>query len=135
VYAKTLIPGPHPIPALMATTADADTLMPQLTDRGWVRFGERLPAAAAGQVVIGADRLQLLVDGQALLDDLNPYAPDGWWSAVDTLHGRCVVVIVRNGDVDLAHHQAGEQLAALIGTGRAVSAALPVVTNLTDQTN
>jgi hypothetical protein len=73
------------------------------------------------------DRLQLVVDDQALLDDLNPYAADGWWSAVDGMQGRCVVVIVREGDVNLAHHEAGDhhevgdQLAALMGTGRAVS--------------
>ena len=132
VYAKTLIPGPHPVPALMATTADPDILLPQLLDRGWALFGERPPAQAAGELVIGADRLQLVVDDQALLDDLNPYAPDGWWAAVDALQGRCVVVIAGNGDVDLAHHDAGTQLAALMGTGRAVFAALRVRTDLED---
>lgn len=132
VYAKTLIPGPHPIPALMATTDDADTLMPQLTDRGWVPFGDPLPNAAAGRLVVEGGRLQFVVDDQALLDDLNPWAPDGWWTAVDQLQGRCVVVIVRDGDVDLAHHQAGGQLAALMGSGRAVYAAVPVSTLLAD---
>ncbi len=87
VYAKTLIPGPHPVPALMATTDDADTLMPQLLDRGWALFGEALPQAPAGRLLVGSDRLHLLVDDQALLDDLNPYAPDGWWAAVDGLQG------------------------------------------------
>ena len=130
MYAKTLIPGPHPVPALMATTDDADVLMPQLLDRGWALFGEALPPAPAGRLVVGSDRLQLVIDDQALLDDLNPYAPDGWWAAVDELQGRCVVVITRHGDVDLSHHQAGEQLVALMGTGRAVFAALPVDTVL-----
>ena len=130
VYAKTLIPGPTPLPALMATTDDADVLVPQLLDRAWVLFGEPLPAAPAGRVVVGSDRLQLVVDGQVLLDDLNPWAPDGWWTAVDGLQGRCVVVIARDGDVDLAHHDAGAQLAALMGSGRAVFAALPVDTTL-----
>lgn len=114
----------------MITTDDADVLVPQLLDRGWAVFGEPLPAVAAGRVVVGSDRLQLVVEDQALLDDVNPYAPDGWWAAVDALQGRCVVVIVRDGDVDLAHHDAGEQLAALMGSGRAVFAALPVDTNL-----
>ena len=130
VYAKTLIPGPNAVPALMATTDDADILVPQLLDRGWALFGEPLPTAASGWLVVGADRLQLVVDDQALLDDLNPYAPDGWWAAVDGLQGKCVVVIARDGDVDLAHHDAGAQLAALMGTGRAVFAALPVETLL-----
>ena len=114
----------------MATTDDADVLVPQLLDRGWALLGEAPPSAAAGQLVVGSDRLQLVVDDQALLDDLNPYAPDGWWAAVDGLHGKCVVVIARDGDVDLAHHDAGAQLAALMGTGRAVFAALPVQTLL-----
>ena len=130
MYAKTLVPGPNPVPALMATTDDADILLPQLLDRGWALFGEPLPPAGTGRLAVGADRLQLVVDGQALLDDLNPYAPDGWWAAVDALQGRCVVVIVRAGDVDLAHHDAGAQLAALMGTSRAVFAALPVATVL-----
>ena len=70
VYAKTLIPGPHPVPALMATTDDADVLLPQLTARGCAPFGDPLPWSAAGEVVVGADRLQLVIDNQALLDDL-----------------------------------------------------------------
>ena len=129
MYAKTLIPGPNAVPALMATTDDADILLPQLLDRGWALFGEPLPTAA-GRLVVGSDRLQLVVDDQALLDDLNPYAPDGWWAAVDELQGKCVVVIARDGEVDLAHHDAGAQLAALMGTGRAVFAVLPVETLL-----
>lgn len=75
VYAKTLIPGPHPVPALMATTNDADVLLPQLLGRGWALFGEPLPQGAAGRLVVGADRLQLVIDDQALLDDLNPCTP------------------------------------------------------------
>jgi len=130
VYAKTLIPGPSPVPALMATTDEGDVLLPQLVDRGWAVFGEPLPAGGEGRVVVGSDRLQLVVEGQTLLDDLNPWAPDGWWAAVDGLQGRCVVVIVGDGDVDLAHQDAGEQLAALLGTGRAVFAALRVDTVL-----
>lgn len=126
VYAKTLIPGPQPIPALMATTNDANVLVPQLLERGWVSFGDPLPQQADGRLTIGPHRLQLVVDGQALLADENPFAPDGWWAAVDQMQGRCIVVIVHDGDVDLAHPQAGEQLAALLGTGRAVTAAVPV---------
>ena len=126
VYAKMLIPGPQPMPALMATTDDADVLVPQLLDRGWASFGDSLPQLAAGRLTIDPDRLQLVVDGQALLADENPFAPDGWWAAVDQMQGLCVVVIVRDGDVDLAHPEAGEQLAALVGTGRAVTAAVPV---------
>ncbi|HEY0239388.1 MAG TPA: hypothetical protein VGC37_12135 [Friedmanniella sp.] len=105
-------------------------LLPQLTARGWVPLGDPLPPEVEGQIVIGADRLRLVIDGQALLDDLNPYAPDGWWAAVDGRESRCLVVIFRSGDVDLASQYTGQQLAALVGTGRAVSASLPVATVL-----
>lgn len=115
----------------MSTASDAAVLLPQLLDRGWALWGEPPPpAAAAGELIIGADRLQLVIDGQALLEDVNPAAPDGWWAAVDGMAGRCVVVVTRPEDVDLTHHEAGAQLVALMGTGRAVFAALPVVTDL-----
>ena len=39
------------------------------------------------------------------------------------------MVITRHGDVDLSHHQAGEQLTALMGTSSEVFAALPVETH------
>lgn len=126
VYAKILVPGPPPMPALVATTDEADVLLPQLTERGWVPFGEPLPQASAGSLVVGPDRLRLVVDGQSLLDDVNPWSPPGWWAAVDQMRGRCLVVILRCGDVDLASPDAGERLAALVGTSRAVFAALPV---------
>ena len=130
MYAKTLVPGPRPVAALMATTNEADVLVPQLAARGWVPFGDPLKTAAEGQIVIGADRLRLVVAGQVLLDDLNPYAPDGWWTAVDQRQGRCLVVILRAGDVDLAADDAGEQLTALLGSNSSVSASLPVETCL-----
>lgn len=50
--------------------------------------------------------------------------------AVDALNGHCIVVMVRGGAVDLHSPQAGDQLAALLHTEHAVSAALPIVTNL-----
>jgi len=49
VYAKILVPGPHPIPALMATTDEADVLVPQLLERGWVRFGDALKPEDGGR--------------------------------------------------------------------------------------
>jgi hypothetical protein len=72
----------------------------------------------------------LVVADQALLDDLNPCAPDGWWAAVDQRQGRCLVVILRAEDVDLAADDAGEQIAALVGSDSSVSASLPVETYL-----
>ena len=125
---RTLVPGPQPTAALIATTDDADTLIPQLTARGWVPLGYPLPQTAQGQITIGADHLRLVVYGQALLDDLNPYAPDGWWAAIDQHHGQCLVVILPAVDIDLAADNAGEQIAALIGSRNSASASLPVKT-------
>ena len=39
--------------------------------------------------------------------------------------------MVRGGAVDLHHAEAGDQLAAILNTGCAVSAALPIITNIT----
>jgi hypothetical protein len=81
--------------------------------------------------LIGADRLCLAVDGQALLDDLNPYAPDGWWAAVDRRKGRCsMVVILRSEDADLFADNAGDQIAAQMGSGCSMYAWLPIMTFL-----
>ena len=130
VYAKTLIPGPNPVPALMATTDELTVLLPQLLERGWALFGDPPPLDPAGEVVIDSDRLRLVLDGRALLDDRNPTAPDGWWAAVDQLGSRCAVILCDQADVDLVHHAVEGQLAALVDTARAVFAALPVTTVL-----
>lgn len=137
MYAKTLVPGPPlDIPSLMATTAEAGVLLPQLKALGWNRFGDPVPSAPAGQLVISPDRLQLVVEDQTVLDDLNPVSPPGWWKAVEQLGGRCAVVVLRQGDVDLHQPESGERLRALMDTDRAVFAVLPVVTprNFDEQT-
>lgn len=128
MYAKTLVPGPpFASPSLIATTDEPDVLLPQLLACGWGRFGGPTPPAPSGQLVISPDRLQLIVQDQAVLDDFNPYSPPGWWAAVDQLGGQCVVVVVRDGDLDLHRPDAGDQLAALMDTDQAVFAVLPVV--------
>ena len=132
VYAKTLIPGTRPIPALMATSSQTEVLRPQLLQRGWVAFGQALRPGPAGELRIGVDRLQVVIDGDAILDDdANPASPEGWWAAVDILGGHCIVVILPTGTVDLTQSDAGNQLVALLNTDHALSAALPVVTSLT----
>lgn len=126
VHAKTLVPGPHPVPALMLTTPEPGTLLPELLERGWAPFGGPPGPDPAGEVVVGPDRVRVVVDGRTLLDDEDVTAPTGWWPAVEQLGHRCVVVVCAEGDVDLAHHQPDAQLAALVDSGRAVFAALPV---------
>lgn len=53
----TLIPHLHAVPSLLATAADADVV---LLDRGVGPDGGRPPSGAAGRLVIGADRLELV---------------------------------------------------------------------------
>ncbi len=128
MYAKTLVPGPPiDVPGITATTSEADVVMPQLLNRGWGIFGGPPPMNASGRVAITHHRLRVIVDDEAILDDdLNPASPPGWWKAVDAIGGRVTVVIVRAGDVDLECPSAGTQLRALLDTGRAVWAVLPV---------
>ena len=59
-------------------------------------------------------------------DDANPASPEGWWTAVDNLNGHCIVVVIREDTLDLRTPQAGDQLAALLHTDHALSAALPI---------
>ena len=133
MHAKALIVGAEPIPALMVTSSQTDVLRGHLLDRGWVPLGEPLQPAAAGELRIGVDRLQVVIRSDVLLDDdANPASPRGWWEAVDTLGGYCVVVLVREGAVDLTRPQTGDQLVDLLHTGHALSAALPVVTSLSE---
>lgn len=130
MYAKTLVPGPPPVPGLVGTTHDATVLIPQLLGLGWAVFGDPPPHRPIGELIIGADRLRLVVAGQALLDDANPAGPAGWWPAVDSLDGRCVVIVCADHHVNLPSPTLGPQLTALMGTGQAVYAALPVRTEL-----
>lgn len=127
MYAKTLIAGRPPVPGLVGTTLNPAVLLAQLLERGWSVFGEPPPRRPVGELVIDADRLQVIVDGQVLLDDTNSVGPDGWWSAVDALDGRCVVIVCADSDVNLAGGTLGQQLTALKNAGHgAVYAALPV---------
>jgi hypothetical protein len=72
---NTLIPGPHPVPALLAATDDADILLPQLLDRGWAFLGITIHrgGGSAGAALVGCSWSSTT----RLLDDLNPYAGDG----------------------------------------------------------
>ena len=133
MHAKTLIPGSRPIPALMATSNQTDLLWSQLLDRGWVAFGQTLLPGVTGELRIGVNRVQVAIDGDVVLDDdANSASPEGWWAAVDTLGGHCIVVIAASESVDLTEPDAGGQLVALLNTDHALSAALPVVTDLTE---
>lgn len=52
--------------------------------------------------MIGTDRLQLVVDDQALPRDPTFYAPDGWWPP-STASRAAARSSSRNGDIDLTH--------------------------------
>ena len=127
MYAKTLVLMPTgAIPMIAATTSALDVLASQLLSRGWGPFDGRSAPAGSGHLTVSHDRLQLLVDGQVLLDDLNPAAPDGWWAAVDGFAGRCVVVVVATGRLDLTRPDVGGQMVELMDEQAGVWAVLPI---------
>ena len=131
MYVKTLMHRMLTVPTLIATTDEGGALLPRLRSRGWGRFGGGVPQTPAGGLVVSEARLQLLVDGEVLLDDVNPPSPDGWWKAVDRFEGQCAVVVVRGGEVDLDERGLDAWLISLADTDRAVFAVLPVVTTIT----
>lgn len=133
MFAKTLIPGPHPVPALVAAVGGRDGLLGRLRDRGWAAFGATSPPATGDAVLVRGGHLQLVVDGEIVLDDLNPAAPTLWWSAVSDLQERCVAVVAAEEDLDLTGHEARDQLVGLLGSGRALAATVPVVASRLDQ--
>jgi hypothetical protein len=55
-----------------------------------------------------------------------------WWTAVEQLRGRCVVVICATGTSTSPTTSPATSSQPLIGSGRAVYAALPVTTLLPD---
>ena len=130
MYIKTVMHRMLTVPTLIATTEQADVLLPRLRSRGWGRFGGAVPQASVGEVVISDARLQLVVDGEILLDDVNPPSPAGWWKAVDQFEGQCAVLVVRDGEVDLHERGVDTWLNGLAHTDQAVFAVLPVVTSI-----
>lgn len=103
------------MPSLLSTTSEPE-LFEQLIDRGWAAYGaESGPGEpSTSRLYITHQSLQLVVEGQILLDDLDPTAPPGWWRAVDSFDGRCVVVVVRSEDVDLHDPNSGKTLQRLM---------------------
>lgn len=102
--AKALWPtGVLDIPLFLTTVSAGNPLIDQLHSRGWMPFGEDIAEAAVdAQLVINAAGISLVVERQDLLSDAaNPYAPPGWWQAVDRLRQHAVVVVLPHG-VDLA---------------------------------
>ena len=77
------------MPSLLSTTSEPE-LFEQLIDRGWAAYGaESGPGEpSTSRLYITHQSLQLVVEGQILLDDLDPTAPPGWWRAVDSFDGR-----------------------------------------------
>ena len=131
MYAKTLIPGPSPLPCLLATASDYDVLADQLRRRGWGVLGGPPPRDSAGLLKIGLRGVTLTVDGQALLDDdANPAGPAGWWSAVDAFGGRCCVQVVPADGLDLHADNLRDQLADLMAAGRGMVGIIPVALDL-----
>lgn len=126
MYAKTLVPGPLPTPTLTATTS-VDALFGQLLDSGWAHYGSPLVETASTRLLITHASLQLVVDGEVILDDRDSGSPQGWWAAVDAIGGKCVVVVLRTDDVDLNDPLAGARMRELMEEpGSGVWAIVPI---------
>ena len=69
-----------------------------------------------------------MVDGQAVLDDEDGRAPDGWWRAVDDWGGQCIVWVIA-AQVDLGNPDLGKVLNRLVdaGTELSVTGLVPVL--------
>ncbi len=129
MYAKILIlVGEHHLPGILATTSRYPDVKANLKARGWDDYGRELPVGAAGEITIGSEGFQVVVDGMVMLsDDVNPVSPAGWWAAVDQLQGRCLVIVAPTGVLDFESELLGAQLDALRDTGQAINAGLPVL--------
>lgn len=114
MFAKTLVPGSMPIPTLTTTTSEPDVLFPQLVQAGWGWYGGPPPSPQTTQLLITHRSLRVVVDGAVILDDLDPASPPGWWKAVDGLEGKCVVLVIKTGAIDLGASDAGARARALM---------------------
>ena len=114
MYVKTVVPGPLAIATLTATST-REVVFGQLIARGWGVYGDSPGFPTTTQLAITHRSLQLVVDGQVLLDDLDPGSPPGWWDAADRLGNCCVVVVLHDHLVDLHDPHLGERMQALMG--------------------
>lgn len=100
VYAKALIPPSLAILLVDGPSPDAP-LWAQLTAAGWVR-GEDAGTDVDVEVSIRVSPTEesLVIRNkqyEILRDEQNPWAPEGWWDAVDSNSGLGVVILVEPG--------------------------------------
>ena len=110
------------------TTRQPHLLRPHLQANGWAQLGQPRPLNPTGQLVITPDRLQLTVNDTTLADGINPTSPPGWWQAVDSSDGLCVVLVLDDHHTNLPTLAAGNTLTATLNTDQALFAALPILT-------
>ncbi|WP_139205305.1 hypothetical protein [Plantibacter sp. MMLR14_011] len=113
-----------PIPMLIIVERVQSDIVVGLRGLGWSRFGE-VVSNAPGAVDVTPTELRVTVNGVCLLkqrDSLAP-TPTGWYEAVASLSQRCLVVVVRSGQLGAADCEA--ELARLIGTDQAACALIP----------
>lgn len=129
MHAKSLLPagGGWPATPLLLATTSAPHLLMQLQRYGFGPAGE-FPSTIGADLRIDHTRLQLVVDGQAVLDDEDGRAPDGWWRAVDEWGGQCIVWVIA-APVDLGSADLGQVLNWLVdaGTDLSVTGRVPVL--------
>lgn len=132
MHAKSLLPagGGWPATPLLLATTSAPHLLVQLQRYGFGTLSPagEFPSTVGAELRIDHTRLQLVVDGQALLDDEDGRAPDGWWRAVDEWGGQCIVWVIA-APVDLGNPDLGQVLNRLVdaGTDLSVTGRVPVL--------
>lgn len=105
MYAKALLPTTPGFPAVPLLIAGVDQLPPivaYLKANGWQDAASSSMSPGNGELrITTAQRLQLVIGGQIMLDDTNPASPPGWWNAVEAANNNCVVMVSETGSIDL----------------------------------
>jgi hypothetical protein len=130
MYAKALVPGSAgipPMPLLIAGVRDLPLLVGYLTTHGWRDAAGGFSQPGNGELrITTAQRLQLLIGGEVMIDDTNPASPPGWWPAVEAADNRCFALLSETGSIDL-NGGAGAHLEQLLGRpGALYWASVPV---------
>lgn len=116
------------LPLLLVTEPEG-VAVAQLLDRGWTTFGEDVVQASVdAELLVNETGVLLLADGAHLLSSsVNPYAPPGWWKAVDVLQQHVVVVVVPQ-DTDLTAPDITDKIEGLKGKPDAAAALVSIST-------
>lgn len=130
MYAKALIPAGSGIPAMPLLIAGVDqlpALVAYLKANGWLDATGGTVRPGNGELrITTAQRLELIIGGEIMLDDTNPASPPGWWNAVEAAGNKCFALLSQTGSVDL-HSSTGIDIQRLMDQpGALYWASIPV---------